>query len=81
MFASLDTAASQLLALGVTVFEVLPANYARAPKIYRRGRPDALKALDKLQRQAKPAKPAKTPTGTAAVATVAKRSCPAIGLS
>ncbi|MBO9722392.1 hypothetical protein J7390_20225, partial [Xanthomonas phaseoli pv. manihotis] len=45
VFASLDTAAAQLLALGVTVFEVLPANYVRAPKIYRRGRPAALKEL------------------------------------
>ncbi|RBH09604.1 hypothetical protein BRM44_03900, partial [Xanthomonas oryzae pv. oryzae] len=27
VFASLDTAAAQLLALGVMVFEVLPANY------------------------------------------------------
>ncbi|MCE4317739.1 hypothetical protein LYZ74_22455, partial [Xanthomonas hortorum pv. gardneri] len=43
VFASLDTAATQLLALGVTVFEVLPANYVRAPKVYRRGRPAALK--------------------------------------
>ncbi|PPV06816.1 hypothetical protein [Xanthomonas axonopodis] len=70
VFASLDTAAAQLLALGVTVFEVLPANYVRAPKVYRRGRPDALKALAKLKREGKPAKraPAKTPAG-AAVAT------------
>ncbi len=53
------------------VFEVLPANYVRAPKVYRRGRPAALKELAKLQRQAKPAKrtPAKTPAGAAAVAT------------
>ncbi|HHZ24882.1 hypothetical protein FQK02_23065 [Xanthomonas vasicola] len=71
VFASLDTAAAQLLALGVMVFEVLPANYVRAPKVYRRGRPAALKELAKLQRQAKPAKrtPAKTPAGAAAVAT------------
>ncbi|MEA9838054.1 hypothetical protein [Xanthomonas campestris] len=61
VFASLDTAATQLLAIGVTVFEVLPANYVRAPKVYRRGRPAALKALAKLQREAKPAKPAKKP--------------------
>ncbi|MBZ3934538.1 hypothetical protein [Xanthomonas citri] len=54
VFASLDTAAAQLLALGVMVFEVLPANYVRAPKVYRRRRPAALKALAKLQRQAKP---------------------------
>lgn len=53
MFASLDTAAAQLLALGVTVFEVLPANYVHAPKVYRRGRPAALKALDKLHREGK----------------------------
>ncbi|WP_367899685.1 hypothetical protein [Xanthomonas oryzae] len=78
VFASLDTAAAQLLALGVTVFEVLPANYVRAPKVYRRGRPAALKALAKLQREGKPAKrtpaktPAKTPAGAAAVATAAK---------
>ncbi|MBD1487540.1 hypothetical protein GUF76_22305 [Xanthomonas citri pv. citri] len=32
VFASLDTAAAQLLALGVMVFEVLPANYVRAPQ-------------------------------------------------
>lgn len=70
VFASLDTAATQLLALGVTVFEVLPANYVRAPKVYRRGRPAALKALAKLQRQAKPAKPAKTPAGAATVAKI-----------
>ncbi|WP_338338404.1 hypothetical protein ACSAMZ_20945 (plasmid) [Xanthomonas citri pv. bilvae] len=72
VFASLDTAAAQLLALGVTVFEVLPANYVRAPKVYRRGRPAALKALTKLQREGKPAKrtPASKPAGgTAAVAT------------
>ncbi|MFA8589703.1 hypothetical protein [Xanthomonas campestris] len=74
VFASLDTAATQLLALGVTVFEVLPANYVRAPKVYRRGRPAALKALAKLQREAKPAKPkpAKKPAGVATVATAAK---------
>ncbi|MFS8411959.1 hypothetical protein EIQ10_12245, partial [Xanthomonas campestris pv. campestris] len=72
VFASLDTAATQLLALGVTVFEVLPANYVRAPKVYRRGRPAALKALAKLQREAKPAKPAKKPAGAATVATAAK---------
>ncbi|WP_033898409.1 hypothetical protein [Xanthomonas cassavae] len=36
------------LALGVTVFEVLQANYVRAPKVYRRGRPAALKALAKV---------------------------------
>ncbi|MBV6872160.1 hypothetical protein [Xanthomonas euvesicatoria] len=71
VFASLDTAAAQLLALGVMVFEVLPANYVRAPKVYRRGRPAALKALSKLQHQGNPAKPkpAKTPAGAAAVAT------------
>ncbi|MGX9961601.1 hypothetical protein ACW0US_22995 [Xanthomonas euvesicatoria] len=71
VFASLDTAAAQLLALGVTVFEVLPANYVRAPKVYRRGRPAALKALAKLQREGKPAAaaPAKTPAGAAAAAT------------
>ncbi|MCC8549034.1 hypothetical protein LN480_04770, partial [Xanthomonas perforans] len=56
VFASLDTAAAQLLALGVMVFEVLPANYVRAPKVYRRGRPAALKELAKLQREGKPAK-------------------------
>ncbi|CAD7713459.1 hypothetical protein LMG31886_06150 [Xanthomonas hydrangeae] len=72
MFASLDTAAAQLLALGVTVFEVLPANYVRAPKVYRRGRPAALKALAKIQREGNPAKPAKKPAGVAAVATAAK---------
>ncbi|MCC5053996.1 hypothetical protein [Xanthomonas campestris] len=74
VFASLDTAAAQLLALGVTVFEVLPANYVRAPKVYRRGRPAALKALAKLQHHGNPAKPkpAKTPAGAAAVATAAK---------
>ncbi|MCE4289825.1 hypothetical protein LYZ96_12035 [Xanthomonas hortorum pv. vitians] len=68
VFASLDTAAAQLLGLGVTVFEVLPANYVRAPKVYRRGRPAALKELAKLQRQAKPAKskPARKPAGAAA---------------
>ncbi|RNK85282.1 hypothetical protein C9404_21770, partial [Xanthomonas vasicola pv. vasculorum] len=33
VFASLDTAATQLLALGVTVFEVLPAGYVRAPQV------------------------------------------------
>ncbi|MGN5579656.1 hypothetical protein GTJ42_19695, partial [Xanthomonas hortorum pv. gardneri] len=71
-FASLDTAATQLLALGVTVFEVLPANYVRAPKVYRRGRPAALKELAKIQREAKPAKPAKKPAGAAAGATAAK---------
>ncbi|QUW77711.1 hypothetical protein BRM21_21435 [Xanthomonas oryzae pv. oryzae] len=73
VFASLDTAAAQLLALGVMVFEVLPANYVRAPKVYRRGRPAALKELAKLQRQAKPAKPkpARKPAG-AAVATAPK---------
>ncbi|ATB60832.1 hypothetical protein NY98_13485 [Xanthomonas citri pv. fuscans] len=73
VFASLDTAAAQLLALGVTVFEVLPANYVRAPKVYRRGRPAALKELAKLQREGKPAKrtPAKKPAG-AAVATAPK---------
>ncbi|MEQ7784248.1 hypothetical protein, partial [Xanthomonas hortorum] len=54
VFASLDTAATQLLALGVTVFEVLPANYVRAPKVYRRGRPAALKELAKIQREGKP---------------------------
>ncbi|UQQ17155.1 hypothetical protein [Xanthomonas arboricola] len=70
VFASLDTAATQLLALGVTVFEVLPANYVRAPKVYRRGRPAALKALAKIQREAKPAKPAKTPAGAATVAKI-----------
>ena len=74
VFASLDTAAAQLLALGVTVFEVLPANYVRAPKVYRRGRPAALKALAKLQREGKPAKPkpARKPDGAATVATAAK---------
>ncbi|WP_127172322.1 hypothetical protein, partial [Xanthomonas perforans] len=72
VFASLDTAATQLLALGVTVFEVLPANYVRAPKVYRRGRPAALKALAKLQREGKPAKPAKKRAGAATVATAAK---------
>ncbi|UUE99574.1 hypothetical protein NDY24_07470 [Xanthomonas hortorum pv. pelargonii] len=72
VFASLDTAAAQLLALGVTVFEVLPANYVRAPKVYRRGRPAALKALAKIQREGKPAKPAKKRAGAATVATVAK---------
>ncbi|MGD6639303.1 hypothetical protein VWT35_22495, partial [Xanthomonas citri pv. citri] len=60
------------LALGVTVFEVLPANYVRAPKVYRRGRPAALKELAKIKREDKPAKrtPAKKPAG-AAVATAA----------
>ncbi|MFW9441086.1 hypothetical protein ACE8C5_21150 [Xanthomonas euvesicatoria] len=74
VFASLDTAAAQLLALGVMVFEVLPANYVRAPKVYRRGRPAALNALAKLQREGKPAKrtPASKPAGAAAVATAAK---------
>ncbi|MGV7193604.1 hypothetical protein [Xanthomonas axonopodis] len=74
VFASLDTAAAQLLALGVTVFEVLPANYVRAPKVYRRGRPAALKALAKLQREGKPGKrtPAKKPAGAATVATAPK---------
>ena len=74
VFASLDTAAAQLLALGVTVFEVLPANYVRAPKVYRRGRPAALKALAKIQREGKPAKPkpARKPAGAATVATAAK---------
>ncbi|MBZ3299782.1 hypothetical protein IPR13_20840 [Xanthomonas perforans] len=74
VFASLDTAAAQLLALGVTVFEVLPANYVRAPKAYRRGRPAALKELAKIKRQAKPAKPkpARKPAGAAAVATATK---------
>ncbi|MCC8489118.1 hypothetical protein LN572_04435 [Xanthomonas citri pv. fuscans] len=72
VFASLDTAAAQLLALGVTVFEVLPVGYVRAPKVYRRGRPAALKELAKLQREGKPAKPAKTPAGAATVATAAK---------
>ncbi|MEC3886171.1 hypothetical protein [Xanthomonas campestris] len=76
VFASLDTAAAQLLALGVTVFEVLPANYVRAPKVYRRGRPAALKALAKLQREGKPAKPAKKPAGAAAVATAAAKILP-----
>ncbi|MBD5035007.1 hypothetical protein VWT76_16055 [Xanthomonas citri pv. citri] len=73
VFASLDTAAAQLLALGVTVFEVLPAGYVRAPKVYRRGRPAALKELAKIKREGKPAKraPAKMPAGAAA-ATVAK---------
>lgn len=73
VFASLDTAAGQLLALGVTVFEVLPANYVRAPKVYRRGRPAALKELAKIQREGKPAKrtPAKKPAG-GAVATAPK---------
>ncbi|MCE4316103.1 hypothetical protein, partial [Xanthomonas hortorum] len=73
-FASLDTAATQLLALGVTVFEVLPANYVRAPKVYRRGRPAALKALAKIQREGKPAKPkpARKPAGVVTVATAAK---------
>ncbi|MCF8838439.1 hypothetical protein QYZ29_20565 [Xanthomonas campestris pv. campestris] len=72
VFASLDTAATQLLAIGVTVFEVLPANYVRAPKVYRRGRPAALKELAKIQREAKSAKPARKPAGMAAVATAAK---------
>ncbi|MEQ7767168.1 hypothetical protein [Xanthomonas hortorum] len=72
VFASLNTAATQLLALGVTVFEVLPAGYIRAPKVYRRGRPAALKELAKIQRQAKPAKPVKKSAGTTAVATAAK---------
>ncbi|MGK4486245.1 hypothetical protein P0967_003900 [Xanthomonas hortorum pv. gardneri] len=74
VFASLDTAATQLLALGVTVFEVLPANYVRAPKVYRRGRPAALKALAKIQREGKPAKPkpARKPAGVVTVATAAK---------
>jgi hypothetical protein len=78
VFASLDTAATQLLALGVTVFEVLPANYVRAPKVYRRGRPAALKALDKIQREAKPAKPSpsKKPAGAATVATRAAKIMP-----
>ncbi|MCM5644166.1 hypothetical protein NY671_14735 [Xanthomonas hortorum pv. pelargonii] len=78
VFASLDTAATQLLALGVTVFEVLPANYVRAPKVYRRGRPAALKALAKLQREGKPAKPksARKPAGAATVATVAAKILP-----
>ena len=60
--------------LGVTVFEVLPANYVRAPKVYRRGRPAALKALAKIQREGKPAKPkpARKPAGAATVATAAK---------
>ncbi|MBV6867882.1 hypothetical protein [Xanthomonas euvesicatoria] len=72
VFASLDTAAAQLLALGVTVFEVLPANYVRAPKVYRRGRPAALKGLAKIQRQAKPAKkPTKQPADAATAATAA----------
>ncbi|WP_372364232.1 hypothetical protein ACCQ07_21395 (plasmid) [Xanthomonas sp. NCPPB 3583] len=69
VFASLDTAAAQLLALGVTVFEVLPAGYVRAPKVYRRGRPGALKELAKPQRHAKPAK---KPAGAAAVAAAPK---------
>ncbi|KUF35883.1 hypothetical protein [Xanthomonas phaseoli] len=69
VFASLDTAAAQLLALGVTVFEVLPANYVRAPKIYRRGRPAALKELAKIKRQGKPAK---TPAGAAVATTTSK---------
>ncbi|MBV6796060.1 hypothetical protein [Xanthomonas euvesicatoria] len=72
VFASLDTAAAQLLALGVTVLEVLPANYVRAPKVYRRGRPAALKELGKIQRQDKPAKPGKTPAGAATVTTAPK---------
>ena len=72
VFASLDTAATQLLALGVTVFEVLPANYVRAPKVYRRGRPAALKELAKIQREAKPAKPAKKRAGAAKATTAAK---------
>ncbi|MBZ3928899.1 hypothetical protein Xthr_00380 [Xanthomonas citri pv. thirumalacharii] len=38
------------------LFEVLPANYVRARKVYRRGRPAALKELAKLQRQGKRAK-------------------------
>ena len=71
VFASLDTAAAKLLALGVLVFEVLPANYVRAPKVYRRGRPAALKELAKIQREGKPAKPAKKQAGAATVATVA----------
>ncbi|MFB8959965.1 hypothetical protein [Xanthomonas arboricola] len=69
VFASLDTAAAQLLALGVTVFEVLPANYVRAPKVYRRGRPGALKELAKIKRQGKPAK---TPAGAAVATTTSK---------
>ncbi|WP_244672220.1 hypothetical protein, partial [Xanthomonas phaseoli] len=64
------------LALGVTVFEVLPANYVRAPKVYRRGRPAALKELAKIQRQGKPAKPAKKPAGASAVATTAGKILP-----
>ncbi|APP82676.1 hypothetical protein P2A78_21620 [Xanthomonas perforans] len=66
VFASLDTAATQLLALGVTVFEVLPAGYVRAPKVYRRGRPAALQELAKIKREDKPAKrtPAKKPAAT-----------------
>ncbi|HHZ56459.1 hypothetical protein [Xanthomonas vasicola] len=73
VFASLDTAATQLLALGVTVFEVLPANYVRAPKVYRRGRPAALKELAKIQRQAKPAK---TPAGAAVATTTTSKILP-----
>lgn len=53
LFASLDTAAAQLLALGVSSFEVLPVNYVRDPKPYRRGRPDAIKTLAKLKRESK----------------------------
>ncbi|MBO9834695.1 hypothetical protein [Xanthomonas phaseoli] len=46
----------------------------RAPKVYRRGRPAALKELAKIKREGKPAKraPAKKPAGAAAVATAAK---------
>ncbi|MDC9654642.1 hypothetical protein PSH29_21535, partial [Xanthomonas perforans] len=49
-------------------------NYVRAPKVYRRGRPAALKELAKLQREGKPAKrtPAKTPAGAGGGPTAAK---------
>lgn len=77
VFSSLDTAAAQLLARGVMVFEVLPANYVRAPKIYRRGRSAALKELSNSKRESNPAKPAKESACAATtVATVAVKILP-----
>ncbi|MFA1769612.1 hypothetical protein ACD588_21875, partial [Xanthomonas campestris pv. campestris] len=69
LFASLDTAAMQLLALGVMEFSVLPAKYERAPKVYRRSRPADIKALGKPAREVKPAS---KPPGSAHTAGAAK---------
>ncbi len=81
VFASLDTAATQLLALGVMVFEVLPANYVRAPKVYRRGggRPRSRSWPSSSARPNPPS--ARRPRHRPARRQRPPRSCPASGRS